>query len=326
MSRLERLFEAVRRNRPGQKPQLWDDLPLAVSRRLAFELRVRLDRGWLQRPHVVALSNVGFADHLGPMTMELVPGEHMNQALFLYGTYEISETRLLQALLRPGMTFADVGANIGYYTLLGSRLVGGAGAVHAFEPNAQLGEKLESNVRRNGLSNVEIHREALAQASGTVQFFASTVASNQGISSILPGDGRQSVGEIPATSLDDFVATLDGRRLDVLKMDIEGAEQQVIAGGSRTLAAESAPLLIFEAHELAPIAAELHRLGFAIRALRYSLARGLELPEVDQPGDNPFADYEAPNYFAAKSIAVFDDVVARAGAQRSSLRRLLGEL
>ena len=90
----------------------------------------------------------------------------INQAIFLYGTFEISETRLVQAFLRPGMTFLDVGAHIGYYTLIASRLVGDAGRVHSFEPGAATRAHLEANVARNGLGNVEIHAEALAEQTG----------------------------------------------------------------------------------------------------------------------------------------------------------------
>jgi FkbM family methyltransferase len=198
--------------------------------------------------------------------------------------------------------------------------------VHAFEPNVRLRDKLQDNVVRNGFANVNVHSEALARESGSVRFFTSTLESNQGISSILPGAGRESVGEVPATSLDDFAARLGTEAIDVIKMDIEGAELQVIAGGSRTLAGEGAPLLIFEAAELEPIADALGRFGYTIRAPHYSLSRGLELRQVGAQGDNLFAAYEAPNYFAAKSSATFDEVVARANGERSSLLQLLGRL
>ena len=116
-------------NRPSRKPQLWEDLPLAVRRRVELELRQRTQSDWMDTPHVVELSLAG-TDHAGPPTrMSLMLRDTIARALFLYGTYEICGTRLIQAFLRTGMNFVDVGANIGYYTLLAARAVGEAGAV-----------------------------------------------------------------------------------------------------------------------------------------------------------------------------------------------------
>src|SRR5258708_23981094 len=113
---VESLKTVARRNRPSRKPQLWENVPMALHRRIEFEVSRRLSPGWLDRPRIINLSEVGFEDGHVPLRMEVVPREVMNKALFLYGTFEISETRLVQSLLRPGMTFVDVGANIGYYT------------------------------------------------------------------------------------------------------------------------------------------------------------------------------------------------------------------
>jgi FkbM family methyltransferase len=293
---------------------------------VAFEIGRRANRGWLDRPQVVALTEVGFRDELPPLQMEVVPREMMNQAIFLYGTFEISETRLVQSLLRPGMTFIDVGANIGYYTLIAARLVGETGLVHCFEPNDPMRLKLEANIRRNGFGNVVVHAEAVARETGEVEFYASTWDANQGTSSILPGSGRGAMQKVRSVSLDDFVASLAGRRVDLVKMDIEGAELIAIEGGRRVLGATDAPPLIFEAADLAPVAGALRALGYEIRRLHYTLENGLELPDAEAPLRSLFEDYEAPNYFAAKNESVFHDAVARANANRSPALRLLGRI
>lgn len=326
MARAAKWLVAASRNRPSQKPQLWEDLPLALERRLAFEVGRRKHRGWLDQTQVVALSGVGFHDHLPPLQIEVIPREMMNQAIFLYGIFEISETRLVQSLLRPGMTFVDVGANVGYYTLIGARLVGTSGCVHCFEPNDTLRPKLEENIRRNGLPNVVVHPEAIARDTGQVEFYASTWDANQGISSILPGDGREATQKVRSLSLDDFVGSLGGRRVDLVKMDIEGAELIAIEGGRRALGATDAPPVIFEAADLGPVAAALRGLGYKIRRLHYTLESGLALPDADAPLRSLFDDYEAPNYFAAKDESVFDDAISRANANRSPALRLLGRV
>jgi FkbM family methyltransferase len=323
---LERLRAIVSRNRPSQKPQLWEDLPLAIRRRVRFEIGRRADLAWLDRAQVIALSEVGSPDQLPPLRIEVCPREMMNQALFLYGTFEISETRLIQSMLRSGMTFIDVGANIGYYTLVAARLVGETGLVHCFEPNDPMRVKLEANIRRNGFGNVVVHADAVARETGEVAFYASTWDANQGTSSILPGNGRGAMQKVRSVSLDDFVMTLAGRRVDLIKMDIEGAELIAIEGGRRALGAADAPPVIFEAADLAPVAAALRALGYKIRRLHYTLENGLELPDAEAPLRSLFEDYEAPNYFAAKDEGVFGDVVARANAKRSPALRLLGLL
>jgi FkbM family methyltransferase len=322
---LEKIRAVALRNRPSRKPQLWEDFPLAFRRRLAFEIRQRR-AGWLDREHVVELSSIGFPPGSASLRIEVVPRDMTNRAMYLYGGFEISETRLVQALLAPGMTFLDVGANIGYYTLVAGRLVGGSGSVHCFEPNRAMRERLERNVQRNALANVVVHDEAVARSSGQVEFFVSTWDANQGISSLLPGRGREERRVVPSITLDEFAASLGGRRIDLIKMDIEGAEPQAIEGGRTTFGAPEAPGLIFEAAEVAPMAALLLPLGYKIRRLHYTLAGGLELPEADAPVESLFASYEAPNYFAAKTDAVFERALARANRARSPFLRMLGRV
>ena len=174
----------------------------------------------MDRAQIITLSQVGYHDGAPPLQIEVVPGEMINRAIFLYGTFEISETRLVQAALRPGMTFVDVGANIGYYTLIAARLVGETGAVHCFEPNGD--RSSWRNIRRNGFGNVVVHAEAFARETGEVEFYASTWKSRD----LLDSAGRVVAGRcrVRSVSFDDFVMGLAGRPVDFFKMDIEGAE------------------------------------------------------------------------------------------------------
>jgi FkbM family methyltransferase len=321
-----RLKTFVERNAPSRKPQFWENLSLALRRRVEFELARRVSPGWVDRTHDVALSMVGFDDDGPPLRMLVVPREVMNKALFLYGTVEISETRLVQALLQPGMTFIDVGANIGYYSLIAAKLVGAMGAVHCFEPNSDIRNTLETHVLLNGFENVTISGEALTDVTGTVRFYKSIVSENNGISSIMPGSGLGEAESVPAVTLDDLAARL-GRRIDLVKIDVEGAESQVFTGGRSLLSRPDAPALIFESFDVAPMRTFLSGYGYAVRHLHYTLRGGLELRDPDVPFDNIFAAYEPPNYFAAKDTGLFDAVVARANQRRSpSLKRLVGRL
>jgi FkbM family methyltransferase len=324
---VDRIKSAALQNRPSQKPQLWENLPFALRRRVEFEVAHRLNAGWLDDARVITLSQVGFEDGARPLQMEVVPREAMNKALFLYGTLEISETRLVQALLRPGMCFIDVGANIGYYTLIAASIVGPTGAVHAFEPNEVIRTRLSANLRRNELDNVVVHGEAMTSQSGSVRFYASVSSENSGTSSIIPGAGLSAQGEeVPCVSLDDFAATLAPRRIDVLKMDVEGAELDAIKGGHKVLGGADAPALVFEGHDAAPIIEALRAFGYHTRKIDYSLGTGLELRDPNETTTGIFDAYEAPNYFAVKDPARFDEIVKHANARRRSAFNLLGRV
>jgi len=224
------------------------------------------------------------------------------------------------------MLFLDVGANIGYYSLVAAQLVGPAGAVHAFEPSSGIRAKLEDNLRLNGLTNVQVHGEAVSDRRGEVTFYESSWELNQGISSLLPGDSRSIVTTVTSTTLDDLTAQLGGRAIDLIKMDIEGAEPFAIQGGQRLFSGPSAPNLIFEAADLAPLERLLVPLGYQIRCIHYTLENGLELPPTDSPVRSLFENYEAPNYFAAKDPAVFDAALKRSNERRPRLLRLLGRI
>ncbi len=326
-SRLGRLRTLLDQNRPSRKPQLWEDFPLSFRRRLAFETRTRLDPGWLERPVTVTLSRVGLdgGDHR-PLRVQIQPREMVSQAMFLYGVFEISETRLVQAFLRPGMTFVDVGANLGYYTLIAARLVGPSGRVHAFEPNARMRAALEHNIALNSLPNVEVHDQAVSDVVGEISFYESSWEANQGISSIYPGSARSTEVRVSSTTLDRLVSEGDGRRIDLVKMDIEGAEHLAIAGGRALFSASDAPGLIFEAADVTQMEPLVQSLGYHVRRIQYTLDQGLQLVETAEPDQGLFSAYEAPNYFASKDPGVFGQLLERANANRSPLLRLLGRV
>jgi len=187
------------------------------------------------------------------------------------GVWEPYETSLLLALLRPGDVFVDVGANIGYFSVLAASVVGDKGAVFAFEPDPANYQLLEANAALNNFqSRITLVQAALSDAAGQGQLFLS--ADNLGDHQVYQGeDVRPSV---PIT-LYQGSQYLEGRlrRLDVLKVDTQGSEYQVIVG--------LLPLLLKLQHkpriivELTPHA--LRQAGASGRALIEALAT-LDLP------------------------------------------------
>jgi FkbM family methyltransferase len=148
----------------------------------------------------------------------------------LYGTFEVATQRLLRRLARPGHVAADVGANIGYHTLTLSQLVGLTGKVYAFEPHPQTLARLKLNLAANDCRNVQIYSIALSDRKSEAELF---VGQSHGQAS-LRFHGRQACSMACVTERLDVIFA-DLPRLDIIKIDVEGAEHLVLQGALETL-------------------------------------------------------------------------------------------
>ncbi len=147
----------------------------------------------------------------------------------LSGQYESHLTAVFERYCGKGMTVIDVGANLGYYALLASQLVGPSGRVIALEPNSENCRLLLSSLRLNGTSNVQLLPVAADTSPGWA-YYSTHVGSNGGL--IEDGDLLSHPGTIvPTFRLDDLV---DGP-VGFLKMDVEGAEGRVVRGARRVI-------------------------------------------------------------------------------------------
>jgi len=149
----------------------------------------------------------------------------------LGGKYEQETRSLLEHVTERGMTVADVGAHVGYYTLLFSRLVGDNGRVFAFEPEPDNHALLCKNIAINHCSNVIPIAKAVSDRTGIVKLFVSSQGNDR--HSIFENPRsvvRESIREVPSVSLDAFLATEGWPRVDVVKMDVEGAEPLALEG------------------------------------------------------------------------------------------------
>lgn len=147
------------------------------------------------------------------------------------GRYEDHVCRFLAATLRPGDVVADVGANIGALTVLMAALVGPTGRVHAFEPAPENVAHLRANLEANGLENVEVHETAVGDSTDPIDFsFDAAAPSGAHIGAAADGAAVR----VPCTTLDAFVAATGVTRLDLVKVDVEGAEPMVLDGARRT--------------------------------------------------------------------------------------------
>jgi FkbM family methyltransferase len=156
------------------------------------------------------------------------------------GTHEREVQEALGRLLSPGMTFLDVGAHIGLFSLLASRLVGSSGRVHAIEPMADARERLLASIAANHRENITVHDCALAAETKETMLHAhgsSTTSSIVWESS----EGRGQL--VAAYTLTEFAERI--QTPDVIKIDVEGAEVDVLAGGLAVLAARK-PIIVVE--------------------------------------------------------------------------------
>ncbi len=158
------------------------------------------------------------------------------------GGYEPFVTWALQELLTEGSTFVDVGANIGYFTLLAARRVGPKGRVLAFEPMAPNHALLTKSVQLNGFQNVELFPVALGDADGVARFGLPDRANSGSFTLLNDRAWKKSVYEVPIRRLDDIAGD---RQVDVIKMDVEGAEGLALRGMLQTLR-RCRPVLLME--------------------------------------------------------------------------------
>lgn len=132
-------------------------------------------------------------------------------------------------LIGPGMRVVDVGAHIGLYSLLAAKIVGSNGSVIAVEPEPGNFDLLSLNVRTNGLTNVRPLDVALADRVGTA---ALCFGEHTGAYSLVGGGASVTV---PVTTLDVVAEEHLSGRIDLLKIDVEGAEMAVLRGGEKTI-------------------------------------------------------------------------------------------
>jgi FkbM family methyltransferase len=172
--------------------------------------------------------------------------------IYYQGASEPETADFIRSFLRSGMIFLDVGAHIGEYTILGSDAVQPNGRVHAFEPSPAIFPLLLENVDLNQLTNVEMHQTALSDSEGTSLF---EICRESAVSSLhstkgTPGSSSRAVVssvQVATTTLDRWWRRLE-TSIDLIKIDVEGAELAVLRGARDLLAlpASRSPVLVVE--------------------------------------------------------------------------------
>ncbi len=151
--------------------------------------------------------------------------------------YEVHQTRYFKSVIHSGAVVFDIGANVGFYSLVAAPLAGPTGTVYCFEPMTQQFERLTQNISRNKLARVFPQKLALSDRAGEAVIHLTT-PNNTGSASLLPASsarGSEFEERVRCSTLDEFVATHELKRLDVMKIDVEGLELKVLQGGTSTI-------------------------------------------------------------------------------------------
>jgi len=168
------------------------------------------------------------------------PCDGVGRVLFYFREHGDDLFGFMEKYLKPGMTFVDVGANIGSHTLHASRLVGRTGKVFSIEADPKTFDLLQRNIRSNGVTNAHLLNRCVSDKKAEVLF---NVDSNSARSSLV----RQGASQINlhADCLDDLLPS--GLPVDLLKIDVEGAELLVLKGAARVFRDAPPRVVVFEA-------------------------------------------------------------------------------
>jgi len=248
--------------------------------------------------------------------MNVQPGEVIGESLCSFGVYDLVEAEMTWRLLVSGDVALDLGANIGFSTLLMALRVGEGGRVEAFEPMPEVYKDLQANVKlfeqthRGG--KITLHPVAVSDKAGVATFvLPSFFARNRGIGHLahVPPTAEESGFPVELVRLDDVLK--DAPRVALMKVDVEGHEAAVFAGAEAMLKSGRIQTIIFE--ENSPYPAPSHRV---LEQLGYSIFRlwkhffGPALLPRDTPLNSP---WEPPNYIATKDVATIQATAAKRG-------------
>lgn len=155
------------------------------------------------------------------------------------GAYEPLQTEIFKSILSPGMTFVDVGAHIGYYSMIAAKSVGDAGHIIAFEPRKYSHDLFLRNLAENGFRNVQLYSKAVSDREGVVSFYSDSLYNIHELAS-----GKETI--VQTISLSDFLRANGIHKIDAVKLDIEGGEYLALKGMAAILRESPNPMVFLE--------------------------------------------------------------------------------
>lgn len=229
----------------------------------------------------------------GGLLMDLDTSDFLQRELYVFRDFEPSIRREIIKRLKPGDTFLDIGANVGFYSMCASKVVHDTGAVYAFEPAPKTRKKLDRNLELNGIRNVVSVPIALSDSGGTQKFFLDA-NHNSGASSLRQSANSGEVIEVELNTYDNFAAEHGLSIPALVKIDVEGAEANVLRGMESMLSQPDRPPVILEVSEWS-----LVQMGSSKEELfDFMVGHGYKAQLLSQPGvsiysqDNIYFQYD----------------------------------
>jgi FkbM family methyltransferase len=200
---------------------------------------------YLFKPLNLFRNKTTIATYDSGLKIKLELDEWIQQQIYLFGHFDEKGINFMKKNLKQGDVFFDIGANIGCYTLIASKITGTSGQVFAFEAIREVYEKLMFNIRLNQMTEIKAENVAIFEKEELLNFYVSS-RENIGMSSIFHHDTeRGDTVQVQAISVDEYVKQNHINRIDFIKLDIEGAELHALNGMRETLK-RFRPILLME--------------------------------------------------------------------------------
>lgn len=177
--------------------------------------------------------------------MNLDLNEFIQSHLYLFGSYELPTIKFIKNTVKPNMTILDIGGNVGLMTLLFSKFLGNTGQVHTFEPEPRNFADLLENININQFKNITLNQLAVSDKDAKLKFYLSNSINAGTHSLVYNNDLSKEFLEVTAIKADDYIRQNNIAKVDLIKIDVEGAELDVINGMDELLSRDT-PILIVE--------------------------------------------------------------------------------
>ena len=185
---------------------------------------------------------------VGGSFMDLDTSEFLQRELYIQRELDPSIRLEITRRLKPGETFLDIGANVGFYTLIAAKVVGRTGSVYAFEPAPNTRAGLERNIQLNDFGNVTTVPVALSDATGIGELFLDA-KKNSGAASLRRSPNSGESVSVVVDTYDNFAALYALPIPALVKIDVEGSEVSVLRGMTALLSRPDRPAIILEVSE-----------------------------------------------------------------------------
>ena len=207
-------------------------------------------------------------------TVELDLSDYIQRSVYM-GAYERLESALVKRHLRCGMTFLDIGANIGYYSLMAAAIGGPSSRIIAFEPNPTCFCSLRKTIMDNRIRQITLENLALSDTAGVSELFLPKQSGNN-TATMVSNHGGSPVS-VAAQTLDEYLEAHNIEHVDFVKIDVEGFEPAVISGAAGSIRSGKIAAILYESS-----GPWLRRVGTTPEDL-YGFLKSLGMRSINEP-------------------------------------------